>query len=344
MAISCDHQPFIAKAPIVLIFLADPNRLWDLYRAGQVPESCNESGEAFIQKPALSDLMLASCDAMAAAQNVVIAAQSLGLGSCYIGDIMEQIEEHREMLGLPSSVFPLTMLVIGYPTEAASRRKQTDRYPLWAMTFENHYKSLTPKELATMTGKEDIKKEALRIYKKKTGADFSFEMRRSVKKGSCLLPRLHKLGSLPPATGKIDKRGIADRDDPLEDVGRDGNLDQNMSGEGTEEGNRGKDHRINELADHGADVISQPNKTSCRQLLFPHVIRPDIMQLAYSVSDKTGKNDSRHGRKSVTRLSWAKSSAPGRNQSAIFMRTIMAIREKKPIPTALRASFFHDFH
>ncbi|WP_020614227.1 nitroreductase family protein [Sediminispirochaeta bajacaliforniensis] len=183
LAISCDHQPFIAKAPIVLIFLADPNRLWDLYRAGQVPESCKESGEAFIQEPALSDLMLASCDAMAAAQNVVIAAQSLGLGSCYIGDIMERIEEHREILGLPPSVFPLTMLVIGYPTEAASRRKQTDRYPMWAMTFENHYKSLTPEELATMTGKEDVKKEALRIYKKKTGADFSFEMRRSVKKG-----------------------------------------------------------------------------------------------------------------------------------------------------------------
>ena len=42
--------------------------------------------------------MLAVTDCAIAAQNAVTAADSLGLGSCYIGDIMEQCEFHRELL------------------------------------------------------------------------------------------------------------------------------------------------------------------------------------------------------------------------------------------------------
>ncbi len=182
LAHTCDNQPFIASAPLVLIFLADPGRLWDLYREGGVEEACREKGEPF-HRPAVSDLMLASCDAMAAAQNAVLAAESLGLGSCYIGDIMERIEEHRELFSLPPTAFPLTMLVFGYPTERAAERKQTSRYPVEAFTFRNRYKLLSKRELEEMTGCTDLGKEAMRIYTRKTGAEFSAEMRRSAALG-----------------------------------------------------------------------------------------------------------------------------------------------------------------
>ena len=91
LAETCDHQPFIAQAPMVLIFLADVCKWLDAYReAGCEPRA-----------PGAGDVMLAASDAAIAAQNAVTAAWSLSVGSCYIGDVMERCEEHREMLNLP---------------------------------------------------------------------------------------------------------------------------------------------------------------------------------------------------------------------------------------------------
>ena len=57
--------------------------------------------------------MLACSDALIAAQNAVIAAESLGIGSCYIGDILEQAEDHAELLDLPPHTMPVAMLCFG---------------------------------------------------------------------------------------------------------------------------------------------------------------------------------------------------------------------------------------
>ncbi|GAH71268.1 unnamed protein product, partial [marine sediment metagenome] len=111
---TCDNQPHIAKAPLVLLFLADMQRWWDYFQVCKVEEKCNEIGKEF-QTPQESDLLLACCDALIAAQNSVIAAEALGIGSCYIGDIMENYEIHREMFNLPRWVFPITLLCYGYP-------------------------------------------------------------------------------------------------------------------------------------------------------------------------------------------------------------------------------------
>lgn len=70
--------------------------------------------------PSAGDLMLAVEDSSLAAQNAVTAAWSLGIGSCYIGDIMEHCELHRELFQLPPYVFPAVMLVLGYPTAPAA--------------------------------------------------------------------------------------------------------------------------------------------------------------------------------------------------------------------------------
>jgi FMN reductase (NADPH)/FMN reductase [NAD(P)H] len=73
LAVICDHQPFIAKAPLVLIFLADYQRWYDAYCfAGCGPRN-----------PGEGDLLLACADALIAAENTVIAAESLGYGGNY---------------------------------------------------------------------------------------------------------------------------------------------------------------------------------------------------------------------------------------------------------------------
>ena len=85
LAESCDHQPFIAEGKLVLVFCADCLKWYNAFlNAGCEP-----------RHPGAGDLLLAVDDAVIAAQNAVVAAESYGIGSCYIGDIMENIETQR---------------------------------------------------------------------------------------------------------------------------------------------------------------------------------------------------------------------------------------------------------
>ena len=188
LAETCDHQPFIAKAPWVLVFLADYSRMMAYFEYHGVPEWCARTGRTLI-KPRESDLLLASCDALIAAQTVAIAAESLGLGSCYIGDIMENWEIHRELLALPKYTFPITMLCIGYPTQQQRARLQPPRLPEQLIVMKNRYRPAAPEDLASMYQGEgygkfsphgDAENAAQALYDRKFAADFSQEMRRSV--------------------------------------------------------------------------------------------------------------------------------------------------------------------
>lgn len=187
LAVTCDNQPFIARAPLVLLFLADYQRWYDFFLASDVPALCRETGQP-MRRPREGDLFLACCDALIAAQNAVIAAESLGIGSCYIGDIMENYEIHKALLHLPAYVFPIAMLCFGYPTEQQLRRKKTDRFDWKYIVFENEYRHLTREDFDRMehgmTGKYKGGPEnaGRQIYLKKFAADFSLEMNRSVKK------------------------------------------------------------------------------------------------------------------------------------------------------------------
>ena len=129
LADSCDHQPFIAEGKLVLVFCADCLKWYDAFRAA----GCEP------RLPGPGDLLLAVDDALIAAQNAVAAAESFGIGSCYIGDIMENIETQRELLGLPEYVFPAALLVFGYPTEQQKERQKPQRADMRYIVHENRY-------------------------------------------------------------------------------------------------------------------------------------------------------------------------------------------------------------
>ena len=184
---TCDNQPLIAKAPLVLLFLADTQRWWDYFKFSKVEEKCNEIGKEF-QTPQESDLLLACCDALIAAQNSVITAEALGIGSCYIGDIMENYEIHREMFNLPKWVFPITLLCYGRPKGDKNKIPLTTRFPKKYIQFTNQYSRLSEDDFKDMLKNDPRKivvKEAenmgQQFYLGKLGADFTVEMRRSVK-------------------------------------------------------------------------------------------------------------------------------------------------------------------
>lgn len=191
LAITCDNQPFIAKAPYVLLFLADYQRWYDTYLASGIETVCRERSLP-VRCPAEGDLLLACCDTLIAAQTAVIAAEALGIGSCYIGDILERYETHRQMFNLPRYVLPITLVCFGYPTPDQTAHKQTPRFDQETIVHKNTYRRLEPSELLLMMQprterltaagprQDGIENAGQFNYLKKFSAEFTLEMTRSV--------------------------------------------------------------------------------------------------------------------------------------------------------------------
>jgi nitroreductase len=95
----------------------------------------------------LTLLMFGIQDAAYMAENMVIAAESLGMGSCFIGEAPYLADRIAEEFELPPRVMPLVGLVMGYPDEAPPPRP---RYPLEYSLFEGRYSELGEAELAAM--------------------------------------------------------------------------------------------------------------------------------------------------------------------------------------------------
>jgi len=192
LAVTCDNQPFIARAPFLLLFAADYQRWYDYYLAAGVDEVCRQRGEQ-MRKPTEGDLLLAMCDTLIAAQSAVIAAEALGIGSCYIGDILEQYETHGDLLQLPPYVLPITLVCFGWPLAEPSRANLTPRFPAQYIVHQNTYHRLGPAALEEMMRPrsekllsggpraDGITNAGQFNYVRKFSAEFSVEMTRSAR-------------------------------------------------------------------------------------------------------------------------------------------------------------------
>jgi len=99
-------QPWVRNAPLSMIFCLD------FYRIKKWAEMCQTD---FRGEQALNHFLIAYADLMAAAQNVVVLAESFGLGSVYIGSIQHEMDETRNFFEIPLYVLPMMVLSIGYP-------------------------------------------------------------------------------------------------------------------------------------------------------------------------------------------------------------------------------------
>jgi len=131
-------QRHVAEAPLLLVFLADVARLRAASRArGQTAEGLDY----------LETFIVALADAAFAAQNALTAAESLGLGGCYIGAMRNHPREVAKELGLPDDVFAVFGLTLGYPDPAV----ETDVKPRLPQTIVLHrerYAQASPDALA----------------------------------------------------------------------------------------------------------------------------------------------------------------------------------------------------
>jgi FMN reductase [NAD(P)H] len=128
-------QPFIGKAPLNLLFCLDLHRNSVLADTGEVPYT---AGRAF------RHFWISFQDTMIAAQNICTAADAMGLGSCYIGTIMEFFDECVEMFELPHLVVPVVLLVLGYPAAKPGYRK---KFPPEVMVHAEKYHEYDPNKL-----------------------------------------------------------------------------------------------------------------------------------------------------------------------------------------------------
>jgi nitroreductase len=122
-----DH-PF--RAPLLFTVCVDAHRLERVMARRNWQMVTND----------LSLLFFGIQDAALLAENMVIAAESLGMGSCFLGSAPYRAEEIIEKYRLPPRVFPLVQLAMGYPAQDPPVRP---RYPLEVSLFEGAYPELT---------------------------------------------------------------------------------------------------------------------------------------------------------------------------------------------------------
>ena len=111
-------QRFIADAPVNLIFCIDWHRLERWARLEHAPFTARNSFRHF---------WISFQDTVISAQNICTAADALGLGSVYIGTIMDFMPEIRDICALPKGVLPVVLLCLGYPESSLLVRRKLGR-------------------------------------------------------------------------------------------------------------------------------------------------------------------------------------------------------------------------
>ncbi len=124
---------YVESAPEFLVFCMDGHR-----HANLAPE---------VQLDWTEVLLIGTIDAALFAQNVMAAAESLGLGGVYIGSMRNDIKRASTMMNLPEHVVPLFGLCLGHPTESAKKVGLRPRLPLSILVSENQYRSAGNHEL-----------------------------------------------------------------------------------------------------------------------------------------------------------------------------------------------------
>ncbi|ART78331.1 nitroreductase A [Sutcliffiella horikoshii] len=106
--------------------------------------------------------MVAVIDASLAAQNASVAAESMGLGICYIGGLRTNIEEVAELLKMPANTIPLFGLTVGYPAQDTGVKP---RLPMENVYHEEEYQQ---DEQVFKAQLEDYNREISGYYHERT--------------------------------------------------------------------------------------------------------------------------------------------------------------------------------
>jgi nitroreductase len=144
------NQKMVKEAPVTLTFCADFNRFnkWCRQRDAE------PGYDNFLS------FMTAAIDAMLAAQTACIAAESRGIGICYLGTTTYMAGKIIEILKLPRGVVPVTTVTLGWPAELP---EQPDRLPLNAVVHFETYHDFTPGQIDEIYREKESREDSLKF-------------------------------------------------------------------------------------------------------------------------------------------------------------------------------------
>ncbi len=146
------NQKMVTEAPVVLTFCADFNRFnkWCRLR------NAEPGYDNFLS------FMTAAIDALLVAQTVCIAAESEGMGICYLGTTTYMAHKIIEVLQLPSGVVPLTTVTLGWPSEIP---EQVERLPLEAVVHNETYHDYSDEDIVSYYREKEERSDSVKFVK-----------------------------------------------------------------------------------------------------------------------------------------------------------------------------------
>jgi len=191
------NQAFIKTAPVNLLFCID------FYRLGRIAEI---EKAPFTATKCFSHFWIAMQDTIIAAQSICTAADSLGLGSVYIGTIFtypDSLQACKQLFELPDGVLPVVLLSLGYPEVNPSIRKKFD---LEIMVHNEKYRIPSDDELVQAVEKKydgqrfkvsenDGRIDTIREVCKETGGkEFADEVVKEIRKNGYISTFQYRFG------------------------------------------------------------------------------------------------------------------------------------------------------
>jgi len=138
------QQRMVLDAPVFLTFCADFHRMRRWLELREAPDNFDN----------FFSFMVAAIDAVLASQTTALAAESRGLGLCYLGSTLANADRIGEILELPSSVVPVVGFSLGYPAQDPDLR---DRLPLSGIVHQQTYHQSTDEAILDIYKDREIK-------------------------------------------------------------------------------------------------------------------------------------------------------------------------------------------
>ena len=138
------EQDMVLDAPVLLTFCADFHRMRRWLALNNAPDNFDN----------FMAFMIAAIDATLVSQNVALAAESCGLGICYMGSTLANCDQIGRLLKLPDNVVPVVGYSLGYPDEDPALR---DRLPLDGLVHQETYQDYSDERIREIYHDRDVK-------------------------------------------------------------------------------------------------------------------------------------------------------------------------------------------
>jgi len=138
------NQSMVVEAPVLLTFCADFHRMRRWLQLSGAPDNFDN----------FFSFMVGAIDAILVSQTTALAAESRGLGLCYLGSTFANADQIGELLALPANVVPVVGYSLGYPDEDPALR---DRLPARGLLHRETYQDFSDEDIRSIYQEREVR-------------------------------------------------------------------------------------------------------------------------------------------------------------------------------------------